>query len=156
MQNKFTSPELKVSYSDRVLFIVCLSIYQSIRLLIFHIFIFFSRTTGPNLAQSILGRRGFVEVPCPFWRGGNKDKLKRNSLANFKNLLLQNYWANFIQIWYKASSCDGDLNLFKWRATPFFEGRLKRNSKNTLTKFKNLFQEPLGQFQPNLTQSIPG
>ena len=46
-----------------------------------------------------------------------------NTLTKFKNLLLQNHWANFNQTWHKASLCEGDINLFKWRAPPFSKGR---------------------------------
>ena len=51
------SPELKaqVSYSDHPLSVVrlsvCLSVCLSVRLLTFHIFNFFSRTTGPILTK---------------------------------------------------------------------------------------------------------
>ena len=52
---------------------------------------------GPNLAQNILRKRA---MPSP--RGDNKEILK-NSMTKFKNLLLQNHWANFNQTWHKAS-----------------------------------------------------
>ena len=41
-------PKVQVSYSDRLLSVVCLSVCPSVCLLTFHIFDFFSRTTGPN------------------------------------------------------------------------------------------------------------
>jgi hypothetical protein len=46
----FSSPELKaqVSYSDRLLSVVRLSVYPSVN---FYIFDFFSRTTGPILTK---------------------------------------------------------------------------------------------------------
>ena len=45
----FCSPELKaqVSFSDHLSSVVCLSVRPSVCLKTFHIFIFFSRTTGP-------------------------------------------------------------------------------------------------------------
>ena len=69
-------------------------------------------------------------------------------VINFSNfhLLLQNHWANFNQTWHKASLGKGNSSLFKWRAQPF--------SKNTLTKSSS--PEPLGQFQPNLSQCVLG
>ena len=52
----------------------------------------------------------------------------------------------------------GDSNLFKWWVTPFSKGRWYRNSKSTLTKFKNLRSspKPKSPFQPNLAQRILG
>ena len=71
----------------------------------------------------------------------------------FKKLFLQNYWANFNQIWHNASFGEGDSSLFKWRGLPIFKGdnKLLRNSKIKLTKLKNpLLQNHLlqSQFQP--------
>jgi hypothetical protein len=45
-------------------------------------------------------------------RGDNHKKCK-NGVGSFKNLLLQNDWANFNQTWHKLSLGKGDLNLFK-------------------------------------------
>ena len=42
-------------------------------------------------------------------------------LSHF-HLLLQNHWANFNQIWFKASLGEGDSVLFKRRARPFPRG----------------------------------
>ena len=47
-----------------------------------------------------------------FPRGVNKT-YSENTLTKFKNLLLQNHWANFNQTWHKASLSEGDSNLFK-------------------------------------------
>ena len=38
----------------------------------------------------------------------------------------------------KHTCREGDLDLFKWRNSPFYNGRELRCSENTLTKFKNL------------------
>ena len=62
-------------------------------------------------------------------------------------LLLKNHWANFNQTWHKAFLGERDSSLFNWRAPPFSEGRLLQNSKNTLTKLKNLLlQNHLSNF----------
>ena len=50
----------------------------------------------PNLTQSILGWTVF--------------KNSENTLTNFKNLFLQNHWANFNQTWHKASM--GEIQVF--------------------------------------------
>ena len=55
-------------------------------------------------------------------------------------LLLKNHWANFNQTWHIASLRKGGSSLFKWRATSFSKGRL-RKSENTSTKFENLLLE---------------
>ena len=39
-----------------------------------------------------------------------------------KNLFLQNRWANFNQIWHKASLDKGGSSFFKWRPLPFSRG----------------------------------
>ena len=75
----FSSPELKaqVSFSDHFLSIVCLPVC----LLTFHIFIFFSRTTGP-MSTKLGTRHPWVkriqvcsnEGPHPFPRGDNSKK----------------------------------------------------------------------------------
>ena len=71
--------------------------------------------------------------------------------------LLQNQWANFSQTLHNASLGEGDSILFKWRAHPFLRGDNYEIVKNTLTILKKSSPpEPLGQFQPNLTQSILG
>ena len=73
-----------------------------------HIFNFFSRITRPlqpNLAQSILGWRGFkfVQMNGQFLSKGRQLGKSKNKLTTFKNLLLQNQWANFNQTWHKTS-----------------------------------------------------
>ena len=71
----------------------------------------------PILAQSILGWRGFKicsnEGPRPFPRGDKYESLKLH-LRNFKNLLLQNQWANFNQSRHKSFLDEGDSSFFKW------------------------------------------
>ena len=57
------------------------------------------------------------EGPCPF-PSGDYYEIAKNILTNFKNLLLQNHWANFNQSWHKAF----DSSLFKWRAPNFPRG----------------------------------
>ena len=59
---------------------------------------------------------------CPFPRGDNYTN-SENTLMKFKNILLQNHWANFNQTWHKASLGKGNLCLLKWRAPPFSKGR---------------------------------
>ena len=61
-------------------------------------------------------------------------------MTKFKNLLLQNHWANFNQTWHKASLGEGDSSLFTWRATFFSKGRWMWNNENILMKFYNLLQ----------------
>ena len=39
------------------------------------------------------------------------------------HLLFQNHRDNFNQTWHKASFCEGDSSLFKWRALTLFKGR---------------------------------
>mgnify|MGYP003688899091 CR=1 FL=1 len=63
-----------------------------------------------------------------------------------KNLFLHNHWANFNQTWHNASFGYEDSSLLKWRASRFSHGRLLRNSKNTLLKFKNLLQNHWANF----------
>ena len=66
----------------------------------------------PNLAQRIIGWRGFKFVqimdPVPF----QGEKLK--------NILLNNHLASFNQTWNKVSLGDGHSSLFRWRAAPFY------------------------------------
>ena len=80
-------------------------------------------------------------------------------VVNFSHfhLLLQNHRANFNQTWHKATFSKGNSSLYKWRGPPFSKGRLLPNFKNTLMELKESSSpEPLGQFQPNLAQSILG
>jgi hypothetical protein len=83
--------------------------------------IFFSRTRWPNLIKlgthypwvkgiQVYSNRG----PGPLLRGDNH----KNGMGSFKNLLLQNHWANFNQTWHKSS-----LGEDKWRGLPFSKGR---------------------------------
>jgi hypothetical protein len=39
----------------------------------------------------------------------------KNGVGSFKNLLLQNHWANLNQTWHKSSLHEGDSILFKER-----------------------------------------
>ena len=60
----------------------------------------------PNLAQSILGWRGFKFVQMKdqtLLQGEIITKITKIHWRNIKNLLLQNNWANFNQFWRKAS-----------------------------------------------------
>ena len=70
------------------------------------------------------------------------------SSVNFLHfrLFLQSHWVNYSQTWHRASLGEGDSSSFKWRATSFPKGRQLRNSKNVLTKFKNLPQNHLANF----------
>ena len=36
-------------------------------------------------------------------------------MGSFKNLLLQNHWANFNQTWHRSFLCKGNSSFFKWR-----------------------------------------
>jgi hypothetical protein len=51
--------------------------------------------------------------PGPLQRGDNHKNVKMG--WSFKNLLLQNHWANFNQTWHKSFLSEGDLSLFKGR-----------------------------------------
>ena len=94
----------------------------------------------PFLAQSILGWRAFKFVRMNVWNC-------ENAMTNFKNLHLQNQWANFNQTWLKVSLSEGDSSLFKWRANSF-----QRGDNYEIAKI----HKSLGQFQPNLAQIILG
>jgi hypothetical protein len=59
-------------------------------------------------------------------------------MGSFKNLLLQNHWANFNQTWHKSSFGEGDSSLFKGREQRFSKGIIVEREKNTLKIFKNL------------------
>ena len=153
----FSSPELKaqVSFSVHLCPSVRLSVCLSVRLQNFHIFIFFSRTTGPistKLGTKHPRVKGIQvcsnEGPHPFPRGDNYTN-SENTLKKFKNLLLQNYWAN---PWVKGIQvCSNE------GPSPF-----PRGDNNEILKIhiyeilKSSFPEPLGQFQPILAQSILG
>ena len=127
----FSSPELKakMSFSDHLSSVVCLSVRPSVCLSTFHIFIFFSRTTGPistKLGTKYPWVKGIQvcsnERPRPSQRGDNRE-LKKINWQLLKNLLLQNHWAYFNQFWHKVSLGEWNSCLFKWRATPFSKGR---------------------------------
>jgi hypothetical protein len=60
--------------------------------------------------------------PGPLQRGDNQKKCK-NGVGSFKNLLLQNYWANFNNTWHKSSLGVGDLSLLKQMGLPLSKGR---------------------------------
>jgi hypothetical protein len=113
----FSSSELKaqVSYSDRLLSVVCLSVRLSVN---FYIFDFFSRTTGPILTKlgtnhpwgegiQVCSNKG----DYPSSRGDNSKRVKIHNF--FKNLLLQNQQAEFNQTWYTLSLGKGNSSLFK-------------------------------------------
>ena len=115
-----SSPELKaqVSFSD-----------LSVRPSVCKLYTFSSSSPEPlgqfqpNLV--FLGEEDpslFKWRATPFPKGrqlGNNE----NKFTTFKNLLLQNYWANFNQTWHKVSLGEGDSSLFKWRAPSFSKGR---------------------------------
>jgi hypothetical protein len=50
-----------------------------------------------------------------FVQRGDNHKNEKNGVGSFKNPLLQNHMANFIQTWHKSSFGVGDLRLFKRR-----------------------------------------
>ena len=88
--------------------------------------IFFSRTNF-NWTWQEASLDGGIQVcsnerPHLALRGDDRKNVK-NVLKIFKILLLQNHRANFIKIWHKASLDKGDSSLFKWRTTPFSNGR---------------------------------
>jgi hypothetical protein len=103
----FSSPELKakVSFSDRWLSVIRLSVYPSVRLSVYpsvNFYIFdFSRTTGPILTRlgtnhpwvkgiQVCSKEG--DSPSP--RGDNSERVKIQRIF-LKNLLLQNQQAKF-------------------------------------------------------------
>ena len=61
------------------------------------------------------------EGPCPFSRGDNYE-IAKNTLTNFKNLLLHNHWANFNKIWHKSSLGKGIKNCSNEGPGPFRRG----------------------------------
>ena len=92
----------------------------------------------------------------PFPREVITKKLNYSNKIFFK-ILLQNHWANCNQTCSKASFVEGDLSLFKWRATPFSKSE---NYEIAKLHWRNLkkFSSPalLSQFEPILAQSILG
>ena len=126
----FSSPEPKaqVTFSDQNVSVVRRRCCCRCRKL-FDMFIFFSRTTGPISTKPRTKPPWVKEIQVcsnegsrPFPRGDNYT-YSENTLTKFENLLLKNHRANFKQTWHKASLREGDLSLFKWRASPFFKGR---------------------------------
>ena len=77
----------------------------------------------PNLAQTILGWRGFEFVQMEGSALFQGEIIANIHWWKFKNFLLQNHWANFNQTYHKASLDEEDSSLFKWRAPPFSKGR---------------------------------
>ena len=83
-----------------------------------HIFIFISRTTWPistKLGTKHPGWRWFKfvkERATPYSKGRSLQN-RENTLIKFKNLLLQNHWANFNQTWHKAFLGEGGSSLLK-------------------------------------------
>jgi hypothetical protein len=68
------------------------------------------------LVQIVLGYREakFVQIkgPDPLQRGDNHKKCKIG-MGSFKNLLLQNHWANFNYTWHKSFLGKEKSSLFK-------------------------------------------
>ena len=103
--------------------------YEIVKIHWWNFKIFLSRTTEP-FSTKLVTKHPWVkgiqvcsnEWPRPFPRSDNCEKAKIH-WQTFKNLLLQNHWANFNQTLHKASLDEGDSNLFKWRTLLFFKGR---------------------------------
>ena len=81
----YSSPELKaeVSFSDRLLSVVCLSVCLFVRLKTFHIFNFFSKTTWPISTKHATKHPWVKEIQVcsnegsrPFPRGDNTENVK--------------------------------------------------------------------------------
>ena len=72
----------------------------------------------------------------------------------FKNLLLQNHWANLNQAWLKASLGRKDSSLFKWRATSFPRGDKYEIAKIHWQNLKIFFSTLTEPISTNLAQSI--
>ena len=85
-----------------------------------HIFIFFSRTSGPistKLVQSILGEGNsslFKKRTRPF----PKEHIHEIVKINWRNLKIF-VMANFNQILHKVSLGEGDSSLFRWKTIQF-------------------------------------
>ena len=69
------------------------------------------------------------EGPRPFPRG-DKNKIAKNTLTNFRNLLLHNHWAN--------------------EGAPIFQEDIITNSKNAVTKFQIFFSRTTGSISTKL------
>jgi hypothetical protein len=89
--------------------------------------------------------------PGPLQRGGNH----KNGVGLFKNLLLQNHWANFNQTWHKYYPWVKGIQICsKEGDSPSPRGdNSKRVKKKTLKKSS---PEPGGQNQSNFVQIILG
>ena len=95
----------------------------------FHIFIIFSRTTGP-ISSKHSTKHSWVmgiqvcsnEGPRPFPRGDNYE-LAKIHWRNFKIFISRTTGPISTKLRKKASLGDGNLRLFKWRATLFSKGR---------------------------------
>ena len=76
--------------------------------------------------------------------------------VNFSHFhfLLQNHWTNFNQTWHKASMGDRDsIQVYSnKRPRPFLRG--DNNEIDYRHSKKSFSQEPVGQFQSNMAQSI--
>ena len=105
----------------------------------------------PGAGNSSLCQKGLRLFP----RGDNYDIAKIH-WRNLKYLLLNNNWAKFIHTWHKASLGDEDSSLFQKMALPFFQGEKIKKWRKYIDeiKKKSSSQEPPGQFQPNMAQSI--
>jgi hypothetical protein len=91
--------------------------------------IFFSRTSRPNsikLGTNYPWMKGNQVCSNRSCSKGRWSQKCQNGVGSFKNLLFQNWCANFNQTWHKSSLGVGDSSLSK------------RKSKNTLNLFKNL------------------
>ena len=90
------------------------------------------------------------EGPCSFPRGDNYDIAKIH-WQNFKNLLLQNHWANFNQTWCKGSFIEG--NSFQVKEPDLYlRGDNNEKAKSTLTKFASFNQTWCKSFLLKWTQ----
>ena len=68
----------------------------------------------------------------------------RNTWTTFKNLLLQNHWANFNQSWHKAYLIKEDSNCSNKRPRPFPREKISKKLKYIDHILKS--PKPLGQF----------
>jgi hypothetical protein len=75
-------------------------------------------------------------------------------VGSFKNLLLQNHWANFNQTWHKSSKEEEGLKFVQIKGIAPLQGEIIAKSKNTLIFLKPSSPEPAGQNQSNLKQII--
>ena len=92
------------------------------------------------------------EAPRPFPIGDNYEIAKYIDRI-FKNVLLQNHWANFKQNWHEASFSEKDSSLPNEVHHPF-PNIFIRNSENTLTTFNNLLQNHWANFKPTWHKTL--